>query len=258
MIPAPGRLAAPLAGQRVLVAYGLLGDVVSRLGVDYMRTQVSWMRGTLGADVTVVNLPTSAAVADNARKLRASLVSDPRPALVVAHSKGGLEALEAMLDPSAAPHTRALIALQCPFLGSPVADAILRTDPVHVIARGAAWLVGAGSGRGLADLTMRRRAVWMEAHRAEIAALVARLPVVCVAAIMDDTAPPGPDRNFRPLAQWIEKHGHGPNDGLVTVSSALLPGARHMVIRAGHRGTVSPGRNRDPLGVLRRALDMAL
>jgi hypothetical protein len=133
-----------------------------------------------------------------------------------------------------------------------------RTDPVHKLARGAAWFVGTGSGGGLIDLTTTTRAVWMARHEAAIAALVARMPVVCVAAVMDDNAPPGPDRNFRPLARWIESHGHGPNDGLVSVASALLPGARHMVVAAGHRGTVSTGRNRDPVGVLRRALDLAL
>ena len=246
-----------MSGARVLIAYGLLGDVVARLGIDYMQTQVRWLRKTMGADVTVVKLPTSAPVGENARKLRASLAMDARPALVIAHSKGGLEALEALLDESAAARARGLIALQSPFFGSPVADAVLRTDPVHVLARGAAWFVGAGSGGGLVDLTMARRAIWMAAHAHATAALVARMPVVCVAAVMDDSAPPGPDRNFRPLARWIERHGHGPNDGLVAVRSALLPGARHMVVSAGHRGTVSTGRNRDPIGVLRRALDLA-
>jgi pimeloyl-ACP methyl ester carboxylesterase len=247
-----------LSGQRVLIAYGLLGDVVTRLGVDYMRTQARWLREAMGAEVSVVRLPTSAPVGENAKKLRASLALDPRPAFVIGHSKGGLEALEALLDEAAAARARGLITLQSPFLGSPVADAVLRTDPVHGLARGAAWFVGAGSGGGLVDLTMSRRAIWMQAHQAAIASLVARLPVVCVAAVMDDRAPPGPDRNFRPLARWIEQRGHGPNDGLVSVASALLPGARHMVVTAGHRGTVSTGRNRDPVGVLRRALDLAL
>ncbi len=247
-----------LRGQRVLVAYGLLGDVANRLGVDYMRTQVRWLRDTMGADVTVMRLPTSAPVAENARRVAEAILADPRPAWLIAHSKGGLDTLEALLDPAVAARTIALIALQSPFFGSPVADAILRRDPVHVLARGAAWLVGAGSGRGLVDLTMRTRGAWMTAHEAEIAAFVARSPVVCLAGVMDDTAPPGPDRRFRPLAQWIERNGHGPNDGLVTVTSALLPGARHLIITAGHRGTVSPGRNRDPIGLLRQTLQMAL
>jgi hypothetical protein len=246
-----------LAGQRVLVAYGLLGDVVARLGVDYMRTQITWLRATMRADVLVVRLPSSAAVGDNAKKLRAAILLDPRPAIVIAHSKGGLEALEALFDAEAASRTRALITLQSPFLGSPVADAVLHTDPVHVLARGASWLIGAGSGRGLIDLTMRQRERWMAAHQPQIASVMQNVRVVCVAAVMDDAAPPGPDRKFRPLARWIEQHGHGANDGLVTVRSALLPGARHLVVTAGHRGTVSTGRNRDPVGVLKRALDLA-
>ena len=247
-----------LAGQRVLVAYGLLGDVVARVGIDYMRSQAVWLRDIQRADVAVVRLPSSAPVAENALRMRAAILGDPRPAVVIAHSKGGLEALEALLDEPVAALTRALVTLQSPFLGSPVADAVLRADPVHALARSAAWLVGAGSGHGLVDLTTHTRARWMAAHHREIAALLARVQVVCVASVLDDTAPPGPDRRFRHLARWIERHGHGANDGLVSVSSALLPGARHLVIAAGHRGTVSPGRNRDPVGVLRQALDLAL
>jgi len=67
----------------------------------------------------------------------------------------------------------------------------------------------------------------------------------------------GPDRHYLALARWIERQGFGPNDGMVTVRSALLPGARHLVLGGGHRGTVSKGRGRDPIGLLRRLLGLA-
>ncbi len=50
----------------------------------------------------------------------------------------------------------------------------------------------------------------------------------------------------------------GPNDGLVPLASALLPGARHMVEPGGHVALVAAGGGRDPVGALRRALALAL
>jgi PAS domain S-box-containing protein len=44
--------------------------------------------------------------------------------VLVAHSKGGLEALAALLDPEAAARCAAFVAFQSPFFGSPVADAV--------------------------------------------------------------------------------------------------------------------------------------
>jgi hypothetical protein len=80
--------------------------------------------------------------------------------------------------------------------------------------------------------------------------------VCCATAVNKSTI--GPDRRYAALARWIERQGFGPNDGMVPVSSALLPGARHLVLGGGHRGTVSKGRGRDPVGLLRRLLALAL
>lgn len=243
---------AALRGQRVLLAYGLLGEGMVRLGLDYMAGQLRWLRDQ-GAEAGVVALPTTARVADNAARLAAALRAEARPALLVAHSKGGLEALAALLDPEVSRHCRGLLTLQSPFYGSPVADAVLARPWLQ---RGLAALVrlaGLGAGEGLEDLSTAARHGWMQEHAAPIAALTARLPVLSIASAIGEEAV-GPDRRYLALARWMESEGQGPNDGLVSVASALLPGARHRVLRAGHRGLVSAGRGRDPLGVLDRAL----
>ncbi len=57
-----------------------------------------------------------------------------------------------------------------------------------------------------------------------------------------------------PPSRWMEAEGSGPNDGLVPVASALLPGARQLVLEGGHRALVAAGPGRDPIGVLRAEL----
>lgn len=253
-------LAAALAGHRVLLAYGLLGEVVAALrpiGLDYMGEQADWLRRILGpAAVAVVRLPTAAPVADNAALLRRTLLGDPRPAVVVGHSKGGLEALAALLDPEAAARCRGFLALQSPFFGSPVADAVCGAWPVLGAADRALRLLRLGSGRGLHDLTTAARRAWMREHAADVAALARRLPMLCAATVVDEAAaaPRGRDRIYLPLARWLKRQGAGPNDGLVPLASARLPGVPSVVLRGGHRALVSRAPGRDPVAVLRRLL----
>ena len=253
-------LAQMLEGKRVLIAYGLVGELLAamhRFGVDYMKSQAAWLRRDIGAEVSVVRLATAAAVADNAHRIAEVLCQDERPAVVIAHSKGGLETLTALMNRRAAQRCAAFIAIQSPFLGSPVADFLVAAAPLHATVKGSLRLLRAGSGAGLHDLTTAARQSWMERHRDQIAGLVENIPTVCCATAVSKSTI-GPDRRYLALARWIERQGFGPNDGMVPVSSALLPGARHWVLGGGHRGTVSKGRGRDPVGLLRRLLALAL
>ena len=255
--PEDAPLAAWLAGRRVLVAYGLLGEAgaaLRRVGIDYMWAQQDWLRA-MGAAPEVVRAPTAASVSANAARIRVALLASERPALVVAHSKGGVEALAALLDPAAAARCAGLVAFQSPFLGSPVADAIAGSRPLHGLALAAFRVLRIGDGEGLRDLTTPVRAAWMRDNAGAVAELVERVPVVAAATRLDAAAARGRDRAYGLVARWLERKA-GPNDGLVSVSSALLPGARHSLEPGGHVALVSAGGGGDPVGALRRAVRM--
>ena len=253
-------LAAALAGQRVLLAYGLMGEVMARfgprVGLDYMGAQLDWLRRAICAETRVVPLPTGDPVARNAARLAEVLAGDERPALLIGHSKGGLESLAALMDPTARSRCRAFLALQSPFFGSPVADALVAARTLHRAAGMALQALKLGSGEGLRDLTTTVRRAWMAQHAAQIAALIARIPVLTAATRLDADCHPA-DRRYLPLVRWVEKRG-GPNDGLVTVESALLPGAMHEVLPGAHRTLVARAPHRDPVAQLRTLLARVL
>jgi hypothetical protein len=254
------QLAEALAGCRVLIAYGLLGEVGAALrpfGVDYMGTQAAWLRDTLPADVSVVRLPTGAPIAANAARLRAILLADPRPALIIAHSKGGLESLAALVHADAAARCCGLITIQSPFYGSLVADAVVASKRLHFAAGAALRAMRRGSALGIFDLTVGARTVWMAENAKGIAAALRSFPVVNCASRVDIPVS-GPDRRYLPLVRWMERRGAGGNDGFVSISSALLPGARHVVVSGTHRGLTAKGAGRDPVGLLRGLLVLAL
>lgn len=248
-------LAQRFARHRFLLCYGLLGEVMAGLrpvGVDYMESQRAWLAG-LGLDVAVVELPTAAPITANARRVAAAVRAAPAQVVLVAHSKGGLEALAALLRADVASRCDGFIALQSPFYGSPVADALLGGKPLRLALDQVAKLTGLGNGRGLMDLTTEVRHAWMMRHREAIEALVLRVPVTTIATELGE----GVDWReglYAALARWMEEEGEGPNDGLVPVASALLPGARHLVLPGGHRALVTAAPGRDPVGVLRAQL----
>jgi hypothetical protein len=222
-----------------------------------MASQAGWLRDCILADPQVVPLPTAAPVVDNAARLAAVLASDPRPAVVIAHSKGGLDTLAALMNPVARERCAAFIAIQSPFYGSPIADVLAAASPLRATVTGSLRLLRAGSGLGLRDLTTAARQAWMRENALQLAMLVEHIPLVCCATAVSE-ATIGPDRRYLALARWMERQGYGPNDGMVPVSSALLPGAHHVILGGGHRGTVSKGRGRDPIGRLRGLLKLAL
>lgn len=248
-------LARRFAQHRFLLCYGLLGEVMAGLkpvGVDYMESQRAWLTG-LGLDAQVVDLPSAAPVAANARRVAAAVRAAPGQVVLVAHSKGGLEALAALLRADVAARCDGFIALQSPFYGSPVADALLGGKPLRLALDQVAKLTGLGSGRGLMDLTTEARHAWMMRNQAAIEALLTQVPVTTIATELGAGAD-WREGLYAALARWMEEDGAGPNDGLVPVASALLPGAKQLVLPGGHRALVTAAPGRDPVGVLRAQL----
>jgi hypothetical protein len=245
-------LAARLRGMRVLLCNGLFGEVIAGLQMDYMSAQLTWLL-RLGVDASRIALPTAAPVAPNAARIAEAILARPAPCILVAHSKGGLEALSALLLPGIAARCRGFLALQSPFGGSPIADLALSYGPLRDLADRVLRLAQLGDGEGLADLTCVTRGAWMAAHAADIADLATRLPIASLAARLP--AEPGwRDRAYQVLADWMAREGHGESDGLVPVASTILPGARHAVFEGGHRALVAGGPGRDPVALLRDEL----
>ncbi|WP_270937419.1 hypothetical protein, partial [Falsiroseomonas oryzae] len=208
--PSDAAFAARLAGLRVLLCYGLFGEVMASLrpiGIDYMAGQLDWLRRS-GVDAAPVPLPTAAPVAQNAAKLAAAILASPSPVVLVAHSKGGLDALSALLMPGIAERCRGFLALQSPFHGSPVADAALGIGPLHDLADQALRLARMGEGQGLRDLTCAVRGPWMAEHAAAIAALAARVPIASLATELG-AEPTLREHAYLPLARWMARQGAG-------------------------------------------------
>jgi triacylglycerol lipase len=233
------RLDAP-----IVLAHGFLG--IARIGLGPL-TLASYFRGipdflrSAGNEVLVTQVHPTAGVERRARVLGDLIDAafPDRPVHLVGHSLGGLDCRHLLADPDWSNRVLSLTTIGTPHLGSAVADAAL------VRLKGVTRLLdGLGiDHKGLIDLTREVANNW---HRATPAPRGVACFSVAGAPALEDVC--WPLRRFHHMMERWE----GPNDGLVSVTSAqafgtpLTPwGADHFQmtnnwVPAKHRRTIFP------------------
>ena len=120
----------------------------------------------------IAGFSTQHGVESNGAVIREALGSmGNRKVLIVSHSKGGLDTLDALLnaDDSLQGTVHGWLSLQAPFFGSPLADVGSRALPFNL-----------GDGiRALGDLQVSVRDPYMKRHERDIARLLQSIPVTC-------------------------------------------------------------------------------
>lgn len=220
-----------LSGSKIVVVPSYLTDLLidaSALGLaNYFRSQIEALNAE-GIEAELAPVDTEQSVAENGRRLAAHIAASRRPVCLIAHSKGGLDALEFLLraPPEARRQIACWISLQAPFGGSPVADLIVTQGWTRELTDPALRALG-GSGRSLDDLTVAERSQYMRAHADAIQSLGRGIPILVLATYLDGSRTPS--LHLAATYRWMADQGIA-NDGLVPLASALLPGARYIVV----------------------------
>ena len=220
-----------LRGYKIVVVpsflSGLLIEADEAQLTEYIRAQVEALK-TDGIDIEIAPIDTEQSVAENGRQLATYLAGNTRPVCIISHSKGGLDTLEFLLR--AAPEYRRQIAcwvvMQSPFAGSPVADLIVGEKWMRGITDPLLRALG-GSEQSLDDLTVSVRKEYMKKNFQYIELIGNSFPIIVVATDVDGSRTPS--LHMAPTQRWMKKQGLE-NDGLVPIESALLPGARYIVV----------------------------
>jgi triacylglycerol lipase len=205
------RLDAP-----IVLAHGLFG--FRRIGMGRL-TLTSYFRGipeylrTSGNRVMVTRVPPIAGVKPRARRLGEQIAEafPGEPVHLIGHSMGGLDARHLLADPAWSGKILSLTTIGTPHLGSALADcARLRVGPVYRLLR-----MMKIDHRGFHDVTRRAaRSVHRKIEPPE------GVPCFSVAGnpALDEVCWP-----LRGLYEALYRL-EGPNDGLVSVESALAFG----------------------------------
>ncbi len=187
-----------------------------------------------GLDHRMVPIDTDQGVQRNAEDIRQTILSETeggRRVVLIGHSKGGVDFASALaLYPELRPKVRAVLTLQAPWLGTPIADLI---DNQGILGRAHRLVVEGpfqGDARGLLDLRMNARAEFVESHP-----WPEEVPAVCLATSLKAWT------SALSVTNALLAADHGPTDGFVPVRYALLPGCDAVLLREiDHGGPVLP------------------
>lgn len=218
----------------------------------YMDENTERMRA-LGLDPAEVAIDTDAGVEANAQAIRdavlAEVARDGRQVVLTGQSKGGVDISAALaLYPELAEHVRAVVSMQAPYGGTPIASDVaaspMLSGAVGSVISGALG----GDPRALGDLAYDRRQAFAAAHP-----YPESVPTVSLVTTSDN-----PMSLVGPAQAYIEERYGLASDGLVPAADQILPGSD--VVRlddVDHAGSIMrvPGRgDADTPGEMTEAL----
>jgi len=247
-----------LKGYKILFVPGFLSNLydLSHTGMArqlYFSAQIEDLR-TNGLDAELASTSGVGLPAENAKIIQEAVSASTMPVIIVAHSKGGIDSLEALI--SYTPMRRkvkGLVAIQTPFFGSEIADAILKRESFSEKAGDLMKKLG-GNRETLSSLGTKTRKDYYGKRKGEIDRVASSIPVLSFATRLNKATP------LKPLGDYLRGKGLE-SDGLVPVRSAMLPGAKRVIVDGSdHAMTVFrvPYGNMDRIAMTRTLLRMEL
>ncbi len=229
-----------LRGHKVLLVPGYFGN----LHPTYFADQLRWLT-SIGVDRERVAVTSGNSVAINAPIVAAAIRDSARPVILVTHSKGSVDALEALrAEPSLRAKVKGWVSLQGAFFGSPVADLLLDgslLDPV--VATAILWIFG-GTKEAAQGLTTGASRAYYRDHAAAIGAVVREVPAIAFASALDG-ASGAPTKTLLEIPRELMWRKGIRSDGLVPTDAAVLPGMSFVKISgADHIAPVMPALER--------------
>ena len=185
--------------------------------------KVSVKAEATGIEYERLSMKSESSVQINGAIIAAAIKASDKPVIIIGHSKGGLDTIEALMaDRSLLPKVRGVITLQSPFFGSPLADYVNTYSFLNSFAVKLLLKMG-GNKESMLNLTEKDRKQYMADNAGAIAEITSAVPVVSVATFKDPVDGKW-DTNLKPLRDKMFEHGIH-SDGVVPVESAVLPGA---------------------------------
>ncbi len=198
-----------------LLVKGLLGEEL----FGYLEANQARLERR-GLEVREVTVDTEASLADNIEKVRDALEDVAffgQSAVLVGHSKGALEAMGVLsMYPRLRPLVRAVVSLQAPYGGSPVAHDLMNTPELGRMVSIAMPLLFYGVPRSVEDLSYPARMEFVRRYPYPVG-----IPTVALATWRSSRR-----SMLWPVARYMRERYGLNSDGLVAAVDAEVPGSR--------------------------------
>lgn len=198
-----------------LMVKGLLGDEM----FGYLEAnQVQLERR--GLETREVQVDTEGSLSDNIEVVRHALEDAAffgRSVVLVGHSKGAVESVSTLARyPELRRHVRAVVAIQAPYGGSPIAHDLTDSPELHRMLDIAFPLFFYGVSHSVDDLAYPARMAFVRRHP-----YAGEVPTVALA-----TSRSSRRSMLWPVSRYMSERYGLPNDGLVAQVDAEIPGSR--------------------------------
>ncbi len=214
-----------LRRHKVMLVPGYFSD----LDPLYFSDQLHWLASS-GVEHQKVPVKSRQSVAINAPIIATALRDSTKPVILITHSKGSVDALEALrAEPSLRTKVKGWVSLQGAFFGSPVADMLLDGARLNPLVA-AVILEYLGATRESAkSLTTGASLAYYRDNKSAIDEVVREVPAIAFASALDG-ASDAPARTTLEIPLELMRREGIRSDGLVPLDSAVLPGMAFVKI----------------------------
>lgn len=191
-----------------------------------------------GLDVKNVPINTDTSVEENAKVIRDAIMDatkDGHQVVIMGHSKGGCDVTAALaLYPELRTHVRAVVSMQAPYGGTPMASDIENTPSDHHGLTDAVnhFITGVlkGNPESLSDLSYESRQAFIKAHPYP----ADQIPTISLSSSCTTLA-----SATSPAQRYMQARYGLPSDGLVLTQDAEIPGSSVVRLQnLDHNGSV--------------------
>ncbi len=194
---------------------------------EMLEDQITWLNSQ-NIDNELVIVESESHPKKNIEIIKKAILASEKPVILYTHSKGGIDTLYTLEKyPELMDKVSGWTSIQTPFYGSSVASLLKEYSLSQSVSKWALSFLG-GSEEGLNSLTKEDRNDYMQ--RDETPALLnsinKNIAVINFATYIKNSF--GLDTSLEIFRDYLE-YKDGENDGVVPVSSAVLPGTDHII-----------------------------
>lgn len=205
---------------------GMFSPFINTFLGTYFIDQMEYLNKR-GIPHEVMPVHTEGSLDKNAQIIRDN-VQNKENVVAFCHSKGGVDLLHALiLYPEIRSKFKKIIFMQCPFWGTPLADFALNGRGSTIATKGIFKMLLNGDIVAVAELTRSSRAVYMNKNEAAIQKILTMIDIECHGS--NKLPERGRfDSILKIPRDFINFKYEVPNDGMIPMSSAFIPGARRF------------------------------
>ncbi len=222
---------------KVIIVPGFLSDVGSGFKSKVSKMlpwlfknkdpQAEWLKSN-GIIYEHVDIESEASPAVNAPAIQRAIEQSDRPVLLLSHSKGGLDILEALVhDLGLLKKVHGWIPIQAPFYGTPVSDVWTQKPEYRKTADRILKSLG-GSVESLLSMRMQDRLLYMQRFAPQIAEVAATIPIVSFGGHAHEVKGRW-DTVFEPYFRDQLEAARIESDGIVPWRNTILPEGSFVV-----------------------------